>query len=420
MLAACPTAAAYPLPPANRPHYALTIRWTPAHDIVNGHVAISFTPNRTTPRLYLRLWPNGPYTWSRGARLSVANARVDSQRVAVAFPDRTTMVLRRRARAGVRVRMSLDWRLTLPRVLAGRLSRRGQTLRLASFFPLLPWDPRRGWVLDPPTRTIAEAWTSPAADFDVTMRPPRGDTVLASGDRVSRTRWHGTAIRDFAVAAGAFRTVKTVVNAPNPVHLTVGVERGVRNPTPADFMRRERRAFTQLSKRYGPYPWRSFSLAVSRDVGAAGIEYPMLSFQGSHSLTIATTHEAAHQWFYSLVGNDQARDPWLDESLATWAAGQIDGSRRFFARFPLPPAARGHLGAPMKYWDNHLPVYFAGIYAQGVRLLSSLGPPASVDCGLKLYASRNAYSIARPRDLVSALEQVLPGAAAKFRAYGIR
>ena len=39
-------------------------------------------------------------------------------------------------------------------------------------------------------------------------------------------------------------------------------------------------------------------------------------------------HEVAHMWFYALLGNNQARDPWLDESFATYAqaraAGQLD------------------------------------------------------------------------------------------------
>ena len=29
-------------------------------------------------------------------------------------------------------------------------------------------------------------------------------------------------------------------------------------------------------------------------------------------------HEIVHQWFYSLVGNDQIDDPWLDEAFATY------------------------------------------------------------------------------------------------------
>ncbi len=30
-------------------------------------------------------------------------------------------------------------------------------------------------------------------------------------------------------------------------------------------------------------------------------------------------HELAHQWFYHLLGNDQGKEPFLDEGITTWA-----------------------------------------------------------------------------------------------------
>ena len=33
-------------------------------------------------------------------------------------------------------------------------------------------------------------------------------------------------------------------------------------------------------------------------------------------------HEAGHQWFYNLVGNDQLDEPWLDESLTQFVTWQ--------------------------------------------------------------------------------------------------
>ena len=38
-----------------------------------------------------------------------------------------------------------------------------------------------------------------------------------------------------------------------------------------------------------------------------------------NNLTILIPHELSHQWFYSLVGNDQAFEPWLDEAIATYS-----------------------------------------------------------------------------------------------------
>lgn len=42
-------------------------------------------------------------------------------------------------------------------------------------------------------------------------------------------------------------------------------------------------------------------------------------FVGDRGLGLVVGHEAAHQWFYGLVGDDQARHPWLDEAFATYA-----------------------------------------------------------------------------------------------------
>ncbi|MBE9525211.1 MAG: M1 family metallopeptidase [Chloroflexi bacterium] len=61
-----------------------------------------------------------------------------------------------------------------------------------------------------------------------------------------------------------------------------------------------------------------------------GMEYQNLYFlsrgfyntfddaKGSFLVSIAA-HETAHQWWYGLVGNDQALEPWLDEALCTYS-----------------------------------------------------------------------------------------------------
>jgi len=36
------------------------------------------------------------------------------------------------------------------------------------------------------------------------------------------------------------------------------------------------------------------------------------------ALESTLAHEMAHQWFYNIVGNDQTREPWLDEALAQY------------------------------------------------------------------------------------------------------
>ena len=92
---------------------------------------------------------------------------------------------------------------------------------------------------------------------------------------------------------------------------------------------------------YGPYPYRRLVVVHPPDVAAsaAGMEYPGLivtggpwytSWTGARSLQAVTLHELAHQWFYGIIANDEARYPVLDEGLATWA--ELDGLTQLFGQ----------------------------------------------------------------------------------------
>jgi hypothetical protein len=43
-----------------------------------------------------------------------------------------------------------------------------------------------------------------------------------------------------------------------------------------------------------------------------------------------------------------------------------------------------------------------------------------VDCALRHYVARHAYSITEPGDLLDELDRVIPGAERRLRAWGIR
>ena len=46
------------------------------------------------------------------------------------------------------------------------------------------------------------------------------------------------------------------------------------------------------------------------------------------NLTYLVTHETGHQWFYGIVGNDQAREPFADEAATDFVARHVLGLRR--------------------------------------------------------------------------------------------
>jgi hypothetical protein len=407
VLASCPPPPALAAPAPDRPRYVLTVNVARSLGTVSGTVDVTFKASRATDKLVFRLWPNAPRSRDEGVRLDVG--AVPGFRTS--RPDPTTLVVdvgREIGSHGVHVRV--PWSLRVPRAGFDRITRFDGGLLLGSFFPILAWDPRRGWVRDPPAKILGESSTSPVADFDVRVRAPRGLAAVVSD---------GHAVRDVAVAVGRFTIASAVVHAPGPVHARVAVARGA-HAEPKAILAAATSALARLSRRYGAYPWSRYTVVVPPGFGEGGIEYPTLSFVGASRFErLVVDHETGHQWFYSLVGNDQARDPWLDETLATWAQQRLDLIRRP-PQGTLPPGARRHVGEPMSYWTPFPRAYFWGVYEEGANALHSLGDDAAVDCALRLYVARRAYSIAQPGDLLDELDRVIPGAERRLRAWGIR
>jgi Peptidase family M1 domain len=386
---------------------------------VDGMLRIRFTPDLRTDRLVFRLWPNGPRE-DGGAELTMLNVRVDGERAELTERDPSMVTARTGTRfaSEVPVDISLEWHLSLPTSVKDRISQTGDAISLGSFFPLLPWAPGVGWITDAPIESLGEASISPIADFDVRIRGVPDGSVIASGTRVGPGHWRAEAVRDFALATGDFERSTATVNAPDRVRVIVGVHDGI-GPPAERFASQVTRALDLLSERFGPYPWDTLNMAIVPGLGSAGIEYPTMIFQGDESLLFATTHEVGHQWFYSLVGSNPARHPWMDESLAMWSNAISDDIMDFIERAEIPPDVEGRLGQPMSFWDQHQEAYFLGVYVQGVRALAALGPPAKVDCALKRYVAAHAYGIAEPADLLDALDDRIPGARATLGDFGV-
>ena len=415
---ACAPPPATAQPRTDRPHYALNVNVASSFRLVTGDLTVTFTPNRATDRLVFRLWPNGPPELAGGSRLDPGVVTSQGKQLRTTRPNPTTLIVHpeQPLAAGSEITVHMPWRLRVPPARSDRNARFTGGLRLGTFFPLLSWDPRRGWVTDAPARILAESSTAPAADYDVSVTVPRGTRAVVTGDASGPGRWHAEAVRDLALAVGRFKIASTTAHAPNAVAVRVATLNG----STAQLLKLAKSALERLSRKYGPYPWKSYTLVVPPDFFSGGIEYPTIVYVGrSPYARLIVDHETAHQWFYSLVGNDQARDPWLDETLATWAQTRL-GSLEPPPRRGLPQSALRHVGSSLTYWNRVGGSYYYGVYGEGVRALQSLGNDAKVDCALRSYAAGQAYGIARPADLLDELNAVIPGAEKRLRAWGIR
>ena len=123
--------------------------------------------------------------------------------------------------------------------------------------------------------------------------------------------------------------------------------------------------------------------------------YPTIGFLGDTSIVLVP-HETAHQWFYSLAGNNQSRDPWLSEGTATWAQAGLERSLATMRGTSIPGNIRNRIGAPMSFWDSFgFEKLRLGVYMQTVQALDELGDSATVDCALRQFVVQNAYRTPR-------------------------
>jgi hypothetical protein len=420
---ACPTIPARVAPDPNRPKYTLRADVRPSDGTVVGQLQVLFAPDLDTDRLVFRLWPNGPRTAPAASKLETGQVTIAGRPVASTLDDPTTLVVRTGAtfRAGQAVDVSMPWELRVPGAANDRISRNGDAMRLGSFFPILPWEPGVGWATDAPAGGFAEASTAPVADFDLTVVLPEGYNVLASGtpDPARPGRFTASAMRDVAMSVGRFEILTAVAMAPQPVQVAVGIHRGtVDNDGAPAYLERVVSSLEDFGRRFGPYPWPTFTFAITPSLGG-GIEYPSHVMQGQNTLGV-TSHEVGHQWFYGLVGNNQGRDPWLDEGLASWAEARMENRLTQFKARIIPPAAKNKVGEPMTFWADKPQMYSAGVYVQGAQALAALGDADLVDCALRVYVAQNAHRVARQPDLVKAAATVFPDAAATLAAYGVK
>jgi len=226
-----------------------------------------------------------------------------------------------------------------------------------------------------------------------------GDRTTISADGLTRT-YRAVNVRDVVLTAAAdYRTIHAFVG-DNEVRVIY------RPGFPASAaLTAAKAALAKLEARLGPYPYRV--LKVVQSAGAYGMEGPGVAWiptgVGTANLTYLVTHEIAHQWFYGLVGNDQAREPFADEAAADFVARYVLGMRRG-SRCATAPLDRS-------IYRYSAACYYETVYIGGGNLLDDarkkMGSTAFW-AALRGYISANRWGIVHTRMLLDALDAGTP------------
>jgi hypothetical protein len=415
--AGCPSERAAPDP--DRPVVDLDFSLGEDLRTVTGTETVVFTPDLPTPELVFRLVPNGPDSTALGNQLTVTAVRGDDvaaggyEQAGAAAPGGLYVVaLADRLAAGESTEVELDFTLRLGNGGFERLGTAQDVSWWASGAPLLAWEPGVGWARDPFVALTGETATSPASDTTISVDAPAALTVLMTGDQGEPTRerggrrtWasHEPVARDVSVAVGSFLTAETQVDG---VRVTAGVLPGS-GGDPAHLARTTAEDIGQLSAQFGAFPYSTLTVPWLPDFGG-GIEYPSSILLASPDETVLR-HEVAHMWFYGMVGDDQFRDPWLDEAFASYAESVVGDPDP--DRVARSLAAEGDVGGSMADFPDDRR-YVTAVYGKGAAMLLTArqqAGAAAFDAALRCYVDAQAWRIATPADVGAALAD-LPAA----------
>jgi hypothetical protein len=164
-----------------------------------------------------------------------------------------------------------------------------------------------------------------------------------------------------------------------------------------------RSALAKEAALLGPYPYRTYDLAQT--AGGYGMESPGLTWipSGAGSLSYLVAHETAHQWFYGIVGNDQARQPFADEAITDFVARYALGLRR------APRCSTQRLDLTIYQYSSAC--YYEAIYIQGGNFLDdtrkAMGNSAFW-AGIRDYLAANRFKLTTTKRLLDTLDAHTP------------
>jgi hypothetical protein len=429
---------------ADLPHYAMTLIADYDAGSLMGELRVEYqnTTGIELGELFFRLYPNAPGIYG-DASVRIIETLVNEQAVATeTFVGDTVLLvplpepLAPDALVSVTIAfegIAEDWPGDSPSSdhAYGLLTRSEHALTLTAFYPILALYTEEGWSLDP-VFEFGDALMSEASTYEVILTIPAGITPVASGtlseelheDATATYRYTAEGARDFSLVLLEGYGYWDVLVDGVTLRAWFGPKNGRAAGITLDHASDALRLFTDL---IGPLRHDEVKFVEVPMQHAAGVEFSGLILVSSGYARnpedtfydIIVSHEMAHQWFYSAVGNDITEDPWLDESLATYL------SYLFLDAFSEAGIASGVLGqwkdsydaaravnpaitiASPVYAFSRSSTYSSFVYSGGAIFLHTVREAIGDEpffAALAAYFSENLGRIASPADLLAAFE----------------
>jgi hypothetical protein len=365
-------ASAQPLSPRNA-NYTIAARLDPATRTITGSETIVWRNITARPaadlqfHLYWNAWKNTRSTFMRERALGGENdrgrgpnewARIDVTTITVAGADRTAskrfiapdddnpsdetvmaVPLAQPIEAGASTTIEVTWTAHVPRTFA-------RTGAIGNFFFIAQWFPKLGVLQDGGWNChqfhSGTEFFSDYGVYDVSLTVPAGWPLGATGtqrdlhdngDGTATHRYHQDDVHDFAWTTSPDYLVRTArFEHPRlpPVEMRLLLQ--PEHAAQADrHFEATRTTLKYYGEWYGAYPYGHITIVdPAFQSGAGGMEYPTLFTAGTRWLAPdgvttpegVTVHEAGHQFWYGIVGNNEFEHAWMDEGFNTFSTAR--------------------------------------------------------------------------------------------------
>jgi len=236
---------------------------------------------------------------------------------------------------GSSVTIEVAWDDKLPNVVA-RTGYAGSFHMVAQWFPKIARLEKDGTWAHYPFHHLAEFYAD-YGTYDVVLDVPERYIVGGTGSVVEARDEHGRHferrvqgdVHDFAWTA--WDRWGRLSDHVDGVDVTVLYPPGFRVVAERD-LQAARFSIPYFNERYGRYPYPVLTIAHPPEVAgeAGGMEYPtFITSEGAWWMPpgilwpeLTVVHEYGHQYFYGLMGTDEARWPFLDEGVNSYAEEQ--------------------------------------------------------------------------------------------------
>jgi hypothetical protein len=367
-------------------------------------------------------------------------------------PDSTVMgvPLPTPLRSGMSVSLEVDWdaRLsTLPR----RQGRSGSHYDFAQWYPRVAVYDRGGWQVQP--LLPQGEFYGEFATYDVTLDLPRQHVVGATGVPVSgdpgweaasidkskpvvyrrdayaakpseplgllssntaagrkRIRWRAEQVHHFAWTTNPDYVYEGGTVGSTAVHaLFLASDTAWRGAA----VERTVKAMRFFESLFGAYPWPQIT-NVHRVEGNGGTEFPMMIMDSDAGEGLIV-HEIAHQWAHGILANNEWKEGWLDEGMASFVGNlyaeaqgrqlNYGGSTQGVARADAAPDAKPMQTRAADFKD--MQQYSIMTYTKPAlvfRMLRDLIGADAFGAGLKSYYQQNRLEHVDEADFRAAME----------------